>query len=302
MQEDGSVSGASSVVYIDDGSQDATWEIIEKLSAADEMVSGIRLSRNHGHQNALLCGLMTVPGDILISVDADLQDDLLAIPQMVSQFNVGCDIVYGVRRRRTADTPFKRLTAETYYRLMKAMNVNLVFNHADYRLMSRRALVALSEYGEVNLFLRGMVRLLGYKTAIVEYERRERFAGRSKYPFRKMLSFAWEGLTSFSTAPLQFITALGLLVSAFSVSLAIWSFYTTVFTDKALPGWASTVIPIYFLGGVQLLSIGIIGQYIGKIFLETKARPRFQIDTTTKPMLPAIMLKANIDLPTRDAN
>jgi glycosyltransferase involved in cell wall biosynthesis len=281
MRDQGLVSENSAIYYVDDGSRDRTWELIEELSAAHAEVCGIKLSRNRGHQNALLCGLMTAPGDVLISVDADLQDDLGVIPQMVRHYLDGCDVVYGVRRRRDKDTFFKRFTAEGYYKLMAAMNVDIVFNHADYRLLSRRALESLAEYREVNLFLRGLVRLLGYRSAIVEYDRAERFAGESKYPLGKMLSFAWQGVTSFSTAPLRMITVVGFVVSLISLILAIWALFTSLFLKNTFPGWASTVIPMYFLGGIQLFSLGIIGQYVSKIYMETKARPRFHIDKTT---------------------
>jgi glycosyltransferase involved in cell wall biosynthesis len=278
MRAEGLISEQSAIFYIDDGSRDHTWALIEELSAAHPEVCGIKLSRNRGHQNALFCGLMTAPGEALISVDADLQDDLDVIPQMVRHYREGNEIVYGVRRRRDTDTFFKRFTAEGYYKLMAAMKVDVVFNHADYRLLSRRALDSLSEYGEVNLFLRGLVRLLGYPSAIVEYDRAERFAGESKYPLRKMLSFAWQGITSFSTYPLRLITAIGTLISLASLGLASWAMITRLFTDEALPGWASTVIPMYFLGGVQLLSLGVIGEYVAKIYTESKARPRFHVD------------------------
>lgn len=278
MRNEGLISEASAIFYVDDGSRDKTWALIQELSAAHPEVCGIKLSRNRGHQNALFCGLMTAPGDALISVDADLQDDLDVIPQMVRHYREGCEIVYGVRKRRDTDTFFKRFTAEGYYKLMAAMKVDIVFNHADYRLLSRRALDSLTEYKEVNLFLRGMVRLLGYQSAVVEYDRAERFAGESKYPLRKMLSFAWQGVTSFSTYPLRLITSIGILISIVSLALAGWGLGVRLFTDEALPGWASTVIPMYFLGGVQLLSLGIIGEYVAKIYTESKGRPRFHVD------------------------
>lgn len=278
MQAEELVSRDSAIFYVDDGSRDRTWKLIQELSAQHPLVCGIKLSRNRGHQNALFCGLMTAPGDALISVDADLQDDLDVIPQMVRNFRSGDDVVYGVRKRRDTDTFFKRFTAEGYYKLMASMKVDLVFNHADYRLLSRRALDSLAEYNEVNLFLRGMVRLLGYPSSIVEYDRAERFAGESKYPLRKMLSFAWQGITSFSTSPLRLITTFGFLISLVSLGLAAWALVTRLFTEEALPGWASTVIPMYFLGGVQLLSLGMIGEYVAKIYMEAKGRPRFHVD------------------------
>lgn len=278
MRSDGLISDGSSIFYVDDGSRDGTWGIIEKLSRAHDEVSGIKLSRNCGHQNALICGLMTAPGDMLISIDADLQDDVGVIPEMLSQYNNGFDIVYGVRKRRDVDAFLKRLTAELYYKLMAAMQVDIVFNHADYRLLSRRAIDALSEYREVNLFLRGLVPLLGYQSAIVNYDRGERFAGVSKYPIKKVFSFAWQGVTSFTTTPLRMITMLGFVVSFASMGLAIWALAANLVMNRALPGWASTVVPMYFLGGIQLLSLGIIGEYISKIYIEIKGRPRFHID------------------------
>jgi polyisoprenyl-phosphate glycosyltransferase len=278
MRNEGLIAPESAVFYVDDGSRDKTWALTKELSAAHKEICGIKLSRNRGHQNALFCGLMTAPGDALISVDADLQDDLEVIPQMIRNFRDGDDIVYGVRKRRDTDTFFKRFTAEGYYKLMAAMKVDVVFNHADYRLMSRRALDSLSEYRESNLFLRGMVRLLGYRNSVVEYDRAERFAGESKYPLKKMLSFAWQGITSFSTYPLRLITSIGTIVSLASLGMTAWALLLRLFTDEALPGWASTVIPTYFLGGVQLLSLGVIGEYVAKIYNETKDRPRFHID------------------------
>lgn len=278
MREEGLISNQSAIFYVDDGSRDKTWELIEDLSEKSTDSCGIKLSKNCGHQNALFCGLMTAPGDILISVDADLQDDLNVIPEMVRHYLHGCEIIYGVRKRRDKDSFFKRVTAEGYYKLMATMGVDVVFNHADYRLLSRRALDALSEYNEVNLFLRGLVRQLGYKSKIVEYDRAERFAGESKYPLRKMLSFAWQGITSFSTTPLRLITSAGIIISILSVVMSLWGLTTALFTDRALPGWASTVVPMYFLGGVQLMSLGIIGEYIAKIYLESKRRPRFHVE------------------------
>lgn len=278
MCGEGLINQKSSIFYVDDGSYDETWKQIEEFSSKFNEVCGIRLSRNRGHQNALLCGLLTAPGDILISIDADLQDDLNVIPEMVKHHLNGCEVVYGIRKKRSTDTFFKRITAEGFYKLMSVIKVDIVFNHADYRLLSRRALNALSEYREVNLFLRGLVRQIGFKSGIVEYDRTERFSGESKYPLSKMISFAWQGVTSFTTAPLSLITAAGAIVSLVSIALAIWGLFASFFTDKALPGWTSTVVPMYFLGGVQLLSLGVIGEYIAKIYMETKGRPRFHID------------------------
>lgn len=278
MQNKNLISQKSAIFYVDDGSTDNSWNLIEEFSEKFKEVCGIKLSRNRGHQNALLCGLLTAPGDILISIDADLQDDLDVVPQMVCHYQRGCDIVYGVRKGRDSDTFFKRITAEGYYKLMAAMRVDIVFNHADYRLLSRRAIGALSEYKEVNLFLRGLVPLLGYKSCIVEYDRAARFGGESKYPLRKMLSFAWQGITSFSITPLRLITIAGIIISIISLFMSICDVYIALFTNKAITGWASTVVPIYFLGGIQLLSLGIIGEYIAKIYIESKSRPRFHID------------------------
>ena len=280
MRAENLISDSSAIFFVDDGSRDRTWELISGLTADSSYVCGIKMSRNRGHQNALFCGLMTAPGDILISVDADLQDDLDVIPEMVRKYISGADVVYGVRRERYSDTWFKKFSAEGYYKVLAILGVDVVFNHADYRLLSRRAVTSLSEYSEVNFFLRGLVPLIGYPSAIVEYDRAERFSGVTKYPLRKMLSFAWQGITSFSIKPLRIITVIGLLVSAASLSMAIWGLSISVFTDRALPGWASTVVPLYFLGGVQLLSLGIIGEYIGKIFIETKRRPRFHVEET----------------------
>lgn len=260
MQADGLISVESTIYYIDDGSSDSTWKIIEFLSKKYKEVAGIKLSRNRGHQNALFCGLMTAPGDVLISVDADLQDDLNVIEKMIVHYRDGCDIVYGVRKHRDTDTYFKRFSAELYYKILAAVGVDIVFNHADYRLLSRRALNSLSEYNEVNLFLRGLIRMLGYKSEIVEYDRAKRYAGESKYPLSKMLSFAWQGVTSFSTAPLRFITFVGMIVSICSVIMAFWALGTALLTDKALPGWASTVVPMYFFRRSPVTWIGDNGR------------------------------------------
>lgn len=272
----------SHLVLIDDGSRDNTWNLIEDASRRESRVQGLKLSRNRGHQNAVLAGLMTSMGDILISVDADLQDDLEAIDLMVSAYHAGSDIVYGVRKARATDTWFKRVTAESYYKLLAKFGVEIVFNHADYRLMSRRAVEALREYKEVNIFLRGIIPQLGYKTAVVYYDRNERFAGESKYPLSKMLALAWQGITSFSTTPLRMITGLGFLISGGSIVFSAWALGVRLFTDQAIPGWASTVIPIYLIGGIQLLSLGVIGEYLGKVYTETKGRPRYFVEINTR--------------------
>jgi glycosyltransferase involved in cell wall biosynthesis len=278
LQARGLVSAQCTVNFVDDGSRDATWRMIEQLAAADPLIRGIKLSRNRGHQNALMAGLMTVEGDATISVDADLQDDLGAIEAMILKFRDGCEVVYGVRNRRDTDTFFKRFTAEGYYKVLAAVGVDVVFNHADYRLLGRAAIEALREYGEVNLFLRGIIPQLGFNSDIVLYDRQERFAGESKYPLGKMLSLAWNGLTSFSSKPLRWITIAGTVISFISFGIGTWALIIGLFSSRVLPGWASTVIPMYFMGGIQLLSLGIIGEYVSKIYLETKRRPRFIIE------------------------
>lgn len=281
MRADALISDRSAIFFVDDGSQDDTWMIIKALSKEHKEVNGIKLSCRRGHQNALLCGLLTAPGDILISIDADLQDDPSMILKMVTAYLAGSEIVYGVRKNRARDIFYKRFCAEYYYRLLKLLKIDVLPHHADYRLLSRKAINALSEYSEVNLFLRGLVRLIGFSSSIVEYDRVERFAGESKYPFTKLLSLAWEGITSFSAIPLKFITVTGLVVSVVSIGFAGWGLGIRLFTEKALPGWASTVVPIYLFGGLQLLSLGIIGEYIAKIYLESKKRPRFFVEQTT---------------------
>lgn len=279
MEAIGQIAAESAIYYVDDGSADATWRMICKYAEKNIRVCGIKLSRNRGHQNALLCGLLTAPGDILISLDADLQDDLEAIPKMVDSYRKGSDIVFGVRRRRSKDTFFKRLSAESYYKFLAFMGVQIVYNHADYRLMSRVAVESLRGYDETHLFLRGLIPQLGYKSSVVEFDRAERFAGESKYPLAKMVSLAWQGVTSFSAYPLRLITGAGMIISVMSVALACWAIAIRLFTNQALPGWASTVIPVYFLGGVQLLSLGIIGEYVAKIFESSKRRPRFHVES-----------------------
>jgi len=280
LQEERLITADSAVHYVDDGSRDRTWAVIEEMAAADPRAHGIKLSRNRGHQPALIAGLLTVEGDALVSIDADLQDDVSVIEAMVREFIGGAEVVYGVRDSRATDSGFKRNTALMYYGLMQRMGVDLVHNHADFRLMGRRAVEALREYGEVNLFLRGIVPMIGYRAATVTYDRAERFAGDSKYPLRKMLAFAVEGITSLSVVPLRLITLLGFAVSAFSFAMILFVIYGTLVLKAAIPGWASSVVPIYFLGGIQLLSIGILGEYVAKIYLETKRRPRYFIDKT----------------------
>lgn len=275
-------SAESEILLIDDGSLDSTWQIIEEAAAASPLINGLKLSRNQGHQTALLAGLLGARGDAVISIDADLQDDLAAIDKMLEAYVDGADVVYGVRKRRSTDTFFKRFTAETYYRLLSAMGVDIVFNHADYRLLSRRAVDALRQFEERNLFLRGIVPQLGFPSTSVYYDRADRFAGESKYPLHKMLAFAWQGITSFSAAPLRAITGIGVIISIGSFLVAAWALSIRLFTYESVPGWASTVVPMYFLGGVQLLCIGIIGEYIAKTYVETKRRPLFVIERTTE--------------------
>lgn len=278
MIANGAIAGESRIYFVDDGSRDATWRLIEDAARSSTLIKGIKLSRNRGHQFALLAGLLTVPGDAVVSVDADLQDDIDAIGRMVAAHREGADIVYGVRAKRETDTFFKRLTAESYYRLLRWLKVEVVFNHADYRLMSRRAISALAEFDEANVFLRGIIPQLGYTTTAVYYDRGERFAGESKYPLGKMLALAWNGVTSFSAAPLRLITTIGILIALASFAVTVWALGVRLFTDHAVPGWASTVVPMYFLGGIQLLSVGMIGEYVAKVYAETKRRPRFIIE------------------------
>jgi polyisoprenyl-phosphate glycosyltransferase len=273
----GTVVEASRIYFIDDGSTDKTWAIIESLAKSNPAIKGIRLSRNCGHQIALLAGLLTVPGDAVISVDADLQDDLTAIEPMLDAHAQGSEIVFGVRRKRDTDTFTKRLTATGYYHLLERLGVETVFNHADYRLMGRRALSALAEYAEVNVFLRGIIPQLGFRTSIVYYDRLERFAGESKYPLKKMLALAWNGVTSFTAAPLRAITVVGISIAMISFGITLWALVMRIFTLSTVPGWASTVVPIYLLGGLQLFAIGLIGEYLAKTYMETKRRPRFFI-------------------------
>lgn len=266
------------IYCIDDGSQDDTWDIIQHSARQNQRVRGIKLSRNFGHQAAVLAGLLQAQGDVLISIDADLQDDIHAIDKMLKAYEQGADIVYGVRANRSSDTFFKRFAAEAYYKLLHTMGVKTVFNHADFRLLSRRAVDYLREFKEVNLFLRGLIPLLGFPSAEVTYERKPRLAGETKYPLRKMIQLAADGITSLSSWPLHMITLLGLIVFLLSTGLGLWALWQAFFGDGIVPGWASTVIPMYFLGGIQLFCIGIIGEYLRKIYLEVKARPRFIIE------------------------
>lgn len=276
------ISETSRVLFVNDGSKDATWKLIKQFSAADQVFEGVCLSRNRGHQNALLAGLHAAmdKADVTISIDCDGQDDINAMDKMIAEYNDGCDVVYGVRSKRETDTWFKRTTAEGFYKVMKAMGADIVFNHADYRLMSKRALKGLFEFNEVNLFLRGLVPLVGYKYSSVFYERNERIAGESHYPLKKMLAFAFDGITSLSIKPIRIITTLGFLVSIVSVIGIIYSIISLLL-GSAITGWTSMTCAIFFMGGIQLLCLGVIGEYIGKIYNETKRRPRYIISEDT---------------------
>ncbi|MEA5145204.1 MAG: glycosyltransferase family 2 protein [Candidatus Limiplasma sp.] len=279
LVEKGLCSAESRVLLVDDGSKDRTWEIIAALHQENPLFEGLKLSRNRGHQNALLAGLMTARKhcDVSISMDADLQDDMDAMDRFLEEYRQGCDVVYGVRNKRDTDTFFKRQTALGFYRLMKALGVDITFNHADYRLMSRRALDGLAQFREVNLFLRGLAPLVGYRSGYVFYDRNERFAGESKYPLKKMLAFAIDGITSFSVKPLRLITTLGIVIFMISVAMLLYTLITFI-TGRTVIGWTSTIASIWMIGGIQLLSLGVIGEYIGKIYNESKRRPRFIID------------------------
>ena len=279
----GKISENSRVLFVDDGSKDSTWEIISNLAKVDARYIGIRQSRNRGHQNAVLAGLMEAKDrcDITISIDCDGQDDIDAMDAMVEEFLNGCDIVYGVRSKRTTDTFFKRFTAESYYKLLKSMGVDAVYNHADYRLVSAKALAAFAEFKEVNLFLRGMFPLVGFKSTCVYYERHERLAGKSHYPLRKMLHLAFEGITSLSVKPLHIITGLGIGIAGLSFLGVLWSLIVAL-TGNSVPGWASTMCIVCFIGGIQLVCLGVIGEYVGKIYMEVKARPRYIISERTE--------------------
>lgn len=276
----GKIAEDSFALFVNDGSKDNTWQLIEAEYRQNPYVTGLKLAGNVGHQNALLAGLMTAKdlGDITVSIDADLQDDVNVIEEMVDKYHEGFDIVYGVRSERETDTDFKRITAQGFYKFMHLMGAKSVYNHADFRLMSRRAVEALSGYKERNLFLRGLVPLIGYNTTSVYYKRSERFAGESKYPLKKMLSFAFDGITSFSIRPITLIAALGAIIIACCIAAGIYT-VISLCIGVAVPGWASIMLSIWFLGGVQLLSIGLIGQYIGKVYMEVKERPRYHIET-----------------------
>lgn len=279
MIQEETVSNQSHLLFVDDGSTDQTWMLIEKLSQTNPMIHGIKLSRNTGHQNALMAGLTygVETADLLVSIDADLQDDHNCIPSFVEEYHKGFDIVYGVRENRESDTFFKRNTALGFYKMMKALGVDMVYNHADFRLMSKRAVQALCHFDEVNLFLRGLVPLVGFSSTQVTYTRRERYAGTSKYPLKKMIKFALEGITSFSVKPLRLITSLGCTISVLSLFAAIYALISKIL-GSTVPGWTSLMLSIWFLGGLQLIGMGIVGEYIGKLYQEVKHRPKFIIE------------------------
>ena len=289
MEESGLAGSKSRMLLVDDGSKDSTWEIISGMNRETPYVEGVKLAHNRGHQNALLCGLMTAKEycDCAISLDADLQDDVDALDRFVEKYLEGCDVVYGVRNKRETDTWFKRTTAEGFYKAMKLLGVDIVFNHADYRLMSKRALEGLGEYREVNLFLRGIVPLIGYRSDYVYYDRHERFAGESKYPLKKMIALALDGISSFSVKPLKLISNFGILVSVLSVFGLLYALIS-YFAGLAVSGWTAIVCSIWLLGGLQMLCLGVVGGYIGKIYSEVKARPRYRVEehlrNTEKPL------------------
>ena len=272
------ISKKSKVMYVNDGSKDKTWEMIKEIESKESLFTGISLSRNRGHQNALVAGLLTAKeyADVIISMDADLQDDINAIDEMLNKYYDGCEIVYGVRSSRKKDSFFKKTTAEGFYKFMKLMGVDVVYNHADYRLTSKKVLDNFKDYKEVNLFLRGIFPLIGYKNDIVYYERNERFAGESKYPLKKMLNFAWDGITSFSVKPLRMICSIGFIILFISLVIMVYSLVRKL-TGNTVDGWTFLSISIWFIGGIQMISLGIIGEYIGKVYTEVKARPRFII-------------------------
>ena len=276
----GKIDSESFICYVDDGSKDKTWEMIEEITQTQSHFKGIKLSRNFGHQNALLAGLMQLKNsaDALISMDADLQDDIELVWEFVAKYQEGYEIVYGVREDRSSDSRFKRGTAESFYKLQHIMGIETVHNHADYRLMSSRALEALSEFKEINLFLRGIIPMIGFRSTNVYYTRSERFAGESKYPFKKMLFFALDGIASFSVTPLRFITITGFVIFVLSLFMIGWILFDKFVLDSTVQGWASTMVSIYFIGGIQMISLGLIGEYMGRTFQQVKERPRYFID------------------------
>ena len=277
LEASGRIGPDSKIYYVDDGSRDATWPILQKAARENSRIVAVALSCNRGHQNALYAGLSQTSEDMVVSIDADLQDGPENIAAMIDAFIAGNEVVFGVRAERDTDTWFKRMTAEGYYRVMQILGVDLVFNHADFRLMSRRAVDTLLEYPETNLFLRGMVRELGFRSTTISYSRRPRLAGESKYPLRRMLSLAWKGVTAYSIAPLRAITLLGLIAGGISLGLIVWVLVVKLMSHSAVPGWASIMVPVLFIGSVQLLCLGVIGEYLGKIYEEVKRRPRFHL-------------------------
>ena len=282
LEAAGQIAPESRILFVNDGSRDRTWEIIQDLSRQDPAFQGLCLSRNRGHQNALLCGLMEARNhcDITISIDCDGQDDIRAMDQMVAEYHAGAEIVYGVRSSRETDTFFKRFTAQSFYRLLNRMGADTVYNHADYRLVSARVLKEFANFREVNIFLRGMFPLVGFRSTSVYYERHERLAGKSHYPLKKMLALAFDGITSLSVKPIRIITGLGLVISVISFLLILYALIAWI-SGRAVAGWASTLIAVALLGGIQLISLGVIGEYVGKIFLETKRRPRYIVSERT---------------------
>ena len=279
----------SRVVFVDDGSRDATWTLIEQYSESHPAVHGLKLSRNYGHQNALLAGLLTVRGDAVITLDADLQDDPGAIEAMLEHHRRGADVVYGVRQSRASDSWFKRSSARLFYRLIRRGDSRMIADHADFRLMSRRAIEELRGFGEVNLYLRGIIPLIGLPSSTVTYDRQPRQGGKTKYPLRKMLAFAFDGLSSFSTLPLKVITGIGLTTFLGCMGITAWALFVRMFTDRAIPGWASTVLPIYTIGAIQILCMGLVGEYLAKIYTEVKSRPRFIVERTTAGLPPRLI-------------
>lgn len=278
LRDEGLASADSYICLVDDGSTDGSWNLISDLHVRESRIRAIKLTRNFGHQGAVLAGMFDCDADVIVTIDADLQDDQSCIAEMLRQHQGGKDIVLGVRADRSSDGLFKRVTAQGYYRALRILGINVVFNHADYRLLSRRAIAELKQYPETNLFLRGLVPLLGLPAGEVRYKRRARPAGSTKYPTRRMISLAWEGVTSFSVAPLRLVSAVGFLIALASLTVTIWALTVKFVAGTAVPGWASTVVPLYFLGGVQILCLGVIGEYVGKIYLESKRRPRYAVE------------------------
>lgn len=277
------IDAGSRILFVDDGSRDRTWSLIEALAEKNARVEGLKLAHNAGHQNALWAGMMSVRGkaDAIVTIDADLQDDISAIRGFLEKYREGCEVVYGVRSKRETDTAFKRVTAQGFYRLMQKMGVDMVYNHADYRLLGRRALDALSEFGEENMFLRGMVPLVGFKSAEVTYERGERFAGESKYPLKKMIAFAIEGITSFSIKPVRWVALIGIVFALLGAVMALYALIS-LSCGQVVPGWTSIMVSIWIIGGVQLIALGLIGEYVGKVYKEVKHRPKFIVETYIK--------------------